>query len=79
MPTKGGWGKGSPTKAAQAEGSLKMAKCAQRIAQIERERQREQVSFAANSNLIGSELRSTRFQLDSNGKAQKVTVDNCID
>lgn len=58
-----------------------MAKCAQRIAQIERERQRqrERVSFAANSNLIGSELRSTRFQLDSNGKAQKVTVDNCID
>lgn len=77
MPTKGGWGKGSPTKAAQAEGSLKMAKCAQRIAQIERERERQ--SFAANSNLIGSELRSTRFQLDSNGKAQKVTVDNCID
>lgn len=77
MPSKGGWGKGSPTKAAQAEGSLKMAKCAQRIAQIERERERQ--SFAANSNLIGSELRSTRFQLDSNGKAQKVTVDNCID
>lgn len=77
MPSKGGWGKGSPTKAAQAEGSLKMAKCAQRIAQIERERERQ--SFAANSNLIGSELRSTRFQLDSNGNAQKVTVDNCID
>lgn len=63
----------------QAEGSLKMAKCAQRIAQIERKRQRVRASFAANSNLIGSELRSTRFQLDSNGKAQKVTVDNCID
>lgn len=53
--------------------------CTTNSANRERERQRVRASFAANSNLIGSELRSTRFQLDSNGKAQKVTVDNCID
>lgn len=37
-------GNGFATKAAQAEGSLKMAKCAQRMAQIERENKTERAS-----------------------------------
>lgn len=39
-----------------------MAKCAQQMANGESVRERE--SRESNSNLIGSELRSTGFQLD---------------